>query len=87
MAYIGTYYAIGSAWAFTVMNYFLIGFFNGSLDHYYIDSFKVYFAIVFIFTILGNISLAVVRYVYHTFHQPNPSNPSLEYQRREFAPY
>ncbi|KAH7093552.1 glycosyl transferase family group 2-domain-containing protein [Paraphoma chrysanthemicola] len=62
MAYIGTYYAIGSAWVFTILNYFLIGFFNGWLDHYYIDSFKVYFAIVFIFTILGNISLAVVRY-------------------------
>lgn len=61
MAYIGTYYAIGSAWVFTILNYFLIGFFNGSLDHYYIDSFKVYFAIVFIFTFLGNISLAVVR--------------------------
>jgi hypothetical protein len=62
MAYIGTYYAIGSAWLFTILNYFLIGFFNGWLDHYYIDSFKVYVAIVFIFTITGSISLAVIRY-------------------------
>ncbi|KAH5684999.1 hypothetical protein HBI21_004830 [Parastagonospora nodorum] len=62
MAYIGTYYAIGSAWIFTILNYFLIGFFNGWLDHYYIDSFKVYVAIVFIFTLVGNISLGVLRY-------------------------
>ncbi|KAF2029599.1 hypothetical protein EK21DRAFT_101075 [Setomelanomma holmii] len=62
MAYIGTYYAIESAWAFTILNYFSIGFFNGWLDHYYIDSFKVFFAIVFVFTLLGNLSLAVVVY-------------------------
>lgn len=46
MAYIGTYYALGSSWLLTLMNYFLIGWFNGWLDHYYIDSFKVYFAII-----------------------------------------
>jgi hypothetical protein len=62
MAYIGTYYAIGSAWIFTILNYFLIGFFNGALDHYYIDSFRVYVAIVFVFTILGNITLGWLRY-------------------------
>ena len=61
MAYIGTYYAIGSAWIFTILNYFLVGFFNGALDHYYIDSFKVYVAIVFVFTLAGNISLGVVK--------------------------
>jgi hypothetical protein len=62
MSYIGTYYAIGTAWFFTILNYFLIGFFNGSLDHYYIDSFRVYVALVFVFTIMGNISLAWLRY-------------------------
>lgn len=62
MAYIGTYYAIGSAWLLTLLNYFLIGFFNGWLDHYYIQSFRVYFALIFVFTILGNFALAVLRY-------------------------
>ncbi|XP_014557272.1 hypothetical protein COCVIDRAFT_26122 [Bipolaris victoriae FI3] len=62
MAYIGTYYALGCSWILTMLNYFLIGFFNGFLDHYYINSFRVYFAIVLIFTVLGNISLAVLRY-------------------------
>ncbi|KXT09585.1 hypothetical protein AC579_8611 [Pseudocercospora musae] len=62
MAYIGTYYALGSAWVLTVANYFLTGWFNGALDHYYIDSFKIYFAIIIIFSGLGNLSLAVLRY-------------------------
>ncbi|KAF2769078.1 hypothetical protein EJ03DRAFT_343541 [Teratosphaeria nubilosa] len=62
LAYIGTYYAIGSAWILTLANYFLVGWFNGHLDKYYLDSFKVYFAIIIIFTGCGNISLAVLRY-------------------------
>ncbi|KAL8704034.1 MAG: hypothetical protein Q9201_002806 [Fulgogasparrea decipioides] len=62
MAYVGTYYAIGSAWILTMMNYFLIGWFNGHLDHYYVDSFKIYFAIIIVFTALGNVALAVLRY-------------------------
>ncbi|KAF2707819.1 hypothetical protein K504DRAFT_435857 [Pleomassaria siparia CBS 279.74] len=62
LAYIGTYYALGSAWLLTVTNYFLIGWFNGFLDHYYVDSFKIYFAIIVVFTALGNISLAWLRY-------------------------
>jgi hypothetical protein len=67
MSYVGTYYAIGSAWYFTILNYFLIGFFNGALDHYYIDSFRVYVALVFVFTVMGNFSLAALRYrVGHT---------------------
>jgi hypothetical protein len=69
MAYIGTYYAIGSAWIFTTLNYFLIGFFNGWLDHYYIDSFKVYVAIVFVFTLFGNFSLGWLR---HRVEDRNP---------------
>ena len=62
MAYIGTYYAIGSAWILTLANYFLVGWFNGHLDHYYIDSFKIYFAIVIVFNCLGNVALAILRY-------------------------
>lgn len=63
MAYIGTYYAIGTAWAFTLLNYFLMGWFNnGSLDKYYQDSFRIYFSLILVFTALGNISLAVLRY-------------------------
>jgi len=62
LAYIGTYYALGSAWILTLMNYIIIGFWNGALDHYYVDSFKIYFSIVIVFTAVGNLSLAVLRY-------------------------
>ncbi|KAI4145989.1 MAG: hypothetical protein LQ341_002212 [Variospora aurantia] len=62
MAYVGTYYAIGSAWILTMLNYFLIGWFNGHLDHYYVESFKIYFAIVIVFNGLGNLALAILRY-------------------------
>ncbi|CZT41339.1 uncharacterized protein RSE6_01065 [Rhynchosporium secalis] len=62
LAYIGTYYAIGAAWILTLANYFLIGWFNGYLDKYYLDSFKVFFSLVIVFSALGNVSLAVLRY-------------------------
>lgn len=62
IAYIGTYYALGSAWILTLLNYVVIGFWNGHLDHYYLDSFKIYFGIVMVFTAIGNLALAVLRY-------------------------
>lgn len=62
LSYIGTYYAIGAAWIMTIVNYFLIGWFNGYLDKYYIDSWKVWFSLVIVFNGLGNIGLATMRY-------------------------
>lgn len=62
LAYIGTYYAIGAAWILSLMNYFLTGWFRDVYDKYYLDSFATYFAIVMVFTGLGNVSLAVLRY-------------------------
>jgi len=61
MAYIGTYYAIGSAWLLMLANYFLIGWYNGYLDHYSVSSFRIYFAIIVVFNGLGNVALAVLR--------------------------
>ena len=46
----------------TAANYLAIGWFNGYLDKYYIDSWKVWFSIVIVFNGLGNISLAIMRY-------------------------
>lgn len=62
ISYIGTYYAIGAAWIMTTANYFAVGWFNGYLDKYYIDSWKVWFSIVIVFNGLGNIALAIMRY-------------------------
>ena len=62
ISYIGTYYAIGAAWIMTTANYFAIGWFNGYLDKYYIDSWQVWFSIVIVFNGLGNVALAAMRY-------------------------
>ncbi|KAJ6446818.1 glycosyltransferase family 2 [Purpureocillium lavendulum] len=62
ISYIGTYYAIGAAWIMTAVNYFLMGWFNGYLDKYYVDSWQVWFSIIIVFNGLGNIALAVMRY-------------------------
>lgn len=62
MAYIGTYYALGSAWILTLANYFLMGWYAPMLDKYYINSFEVYLSIIVVFTAFGNVALAVLRY-------------------------
>ncbi|RDA95367.1 hypothetical protein CP533_3542 [Ophiocordyceps camponoti-saundersi (nom. inval.)] len=62
ISYIGTYYAIGAAWIMTAVNYFLVGWFNGYLDKYYVDSWQVWFSIIIVFNGLGNVALAVMRY-------------------------
>lgn len=62
ISYIGTYYAIGAAWIMTTANYLAIGWYNGYLDKYYIDSWKVWFSIVIVFNGLGNVALAAMRY-------------------------
>ena len=62
LSYIGTYYAIGAAWIQTLVNYFAVGWFNGYLDHYYMDSWKVFVSILTVFTGLGNLALANTRY-------------------------
>jgi len=77
ISYIGTYYAIGAAWIMTTANYFAIGWFNGYLDKYYIDSWKVWFSIVIVFNGLGNVALATMRYrdEYHFDHDGKPVKP------------
>jgi cellulose synthase/poly-beta-1,6-N-acetylglucosamine synthase-like glycosyltransferase len=62
ISYIGTYYAIGAAWIMTSVNYFIMGWYNGYLDKYYVDSWQVWFSIILVFNGLGNIALAVMRY-------------------------
>lgn len=65
LAYIGTYYAIGSAWLLITANYFLIGWYTDILDHYYINSFEIIFSIIIVFSGVSNVSLAVLRYRTH----------------------
>ena len=53
---------IGSAWILTLANYFLVGYFDDTLDGYYLPSFNVLFTTIIVFTILSNISFAIFRY-------------------------
>jgi len=46
----------------TLANYFISGWFVGQVDKFYLGSFQVYITIVAVFTGLGNIALAVLRY-------------------------
>ncbi|KAJ4386581.1 hypothetical protein N0V93_009479 [Gnomoniopsis smithogilvyi] len=62
ISYIGTYYAIASAWILTLVNYFLKGWFSEDLDKFYLDSWQVWFSIVVIFNCLASAGLAVMRY-------------------------
>jgi hypothetical protein len=46
----------------TFLNYFLAGWYAGYTDKFYLGSFQIYIAIVCVFSGLGNIALAVLRY-------------------------
>ncbi|KAL1955710.1 hypothetical protein VTO42DRAFT_8182 [Malbranchea cinnamomea] len=62
LGYISSYYALAAGFPLTVMNYFLIGWFNGDLDKFYLESWKVFLSLVVVFSLLGNVSLAIIRY-------------------------
>lgn len=62
LAYIASYFALASGGPLTLMNYFLIGWFNGQLDKFYMESWKIFIALVVVFNGAGNICLAIMRY-------------------------
>lgn len=62
MSYICTYYALGAGWMLTVGNYFIMGWYSGYVDKFYLDSFAIFFGIIVVFSGFSNISLAVLRY-------------------------
>ncbi|MCJ1320916.1 hypothetical protein MMC15_006257 [Xylographa vitiligo] len=62
LSYVGTYYAIGSAFLLITANFFLVGWYLQNLDHYYIDSFRIFFSVAIVFSGFGMLSLAVLRY-------------------------
>lgn len=62
ISYIGTYYAIGAAWIMTLSNYIAVGLYNGFLDKWYVTSWQIWISIIMVFTVAGNVSLAVQRH-------------------------
>lgn len=67
LGYVGTYYAIGSAWILVAINYFIVGWSNGQLDRWYLNSFDVFFTLVVVFSFVCNVTLAVLRYRLGTY--------------------
>lgn len=62
LAYIATYYALAMGLPLTILNYFLIGWDNGYIDTFYIESWKIFVALLVVFSGLGNVCLAILRY-------------------------
>jgi hypothetical protein len=62
ISYIGTYYAIGSAWIMTLANYVAVGLYNGYLDKWFVESWKIWLSIIMVFSVAGNVALAVQRH-------------------------
>ncbi|KAH8657166.1 glycosyl transferase family group 2-domain-containing protein [Tricladium varicosporioides] len=62
LAYIGTYYAIASAIPLTLANYIMVGWFNDSLDQFYLTSWKIFVGMAVIFNILSPLAFAMLRH-------------------------
>jgi hypothetical protein len=62
ISYMGSYYAIGSGFFYTIANYVLVGLFWDELDKFYTDSWSIFLSVVLVFWILSNIALAVMRF-------------------------
>jgi hypothetical protein len=55
-------FALAAGATLTLANYFLVGWFNGQLDQFYMESWKVFVSLIAVFNIFGNISLAILRH-------------------------
>ncbi|KAK7740513.1 hypothetical protein SLS53_005356 [Cytospora paraplurivora] len=61
-SYICSYFAIGVGLPMTVLNYFIVGWIDDSLDHFYMPSWKVFVSLLVVFNLVGGIALAIIRY-------------------------
>ncbi|KAK6514527.1 hypothetical protein TWF281_004725 [Arthrobotrys megalospora] len=61
-AYLFSYHAMASSLPLTLLNYILVGWFKGEFDQFFIQSWQTFMATVFVFNIVGNVALAVLRY-------------------------
>ncbi|KAA8646615.1 uncharacterized protein ATNIH1004_008048 [Aspergillus tanneri] len=55
-------YAIASGFPLSILNYFLVGWFNGYLDKFYMESWKIFLSLIIVFSGFGNVTLAIIRY-------------------------
>ncbi|UNI18966.1 hypothetical protein JDV02_005195 [Purpureocillium takamizusanense] len=62
MAYMCSYFALGSALLLTVINYFIVGWFRDDLGSCYLTSWNVFLSLIVVFNASGPVSLAIFRY-------------------------
>ncbi|KID95242.1 hypothetical protein MAJ_08816, partial [Metarhizium majus ARSEF 297] len=62
LAYMCSYYALGSAMFLTALNYFIVGWFRDDLASSYLTSWNVLLSLIVVFNAAGPIALAIVRY-------------------------
>jgi hypothetical protein len=62
ISYVGTYYALGAAWPLTLANYIAVGFYEDHLSNWYIESWRIWVALMVVFGAASNVALAVQRY-------------------------
>ncbi|KAL6711095.1 hypothetical protein ACN47E_006970 [Coniothyrium glycines] len=60
--YVFSYYALGSAVPLGALNYFLVGWLNGNLDKYYVESWQIFVTLLIVFNLMSNVCFAVMRY-------------------------
>ncbi|KAH7031442.1 glycosyl transferase family group 2-domain-containing protein [Microdochium trichocladiopsis] len=60
--YIGTYYAIASAFPLSLLNYFVIGWYATEVDQVYVDSWRLFPALVAMFQVISPICYAIYRH-------------------------
>jgi hypothetical protein len=51
-------YAIGSAVPLGFVNYFLVGWLNGDLDKYYVESWQIFITLIVVFNGLSSVCFA-----------------------------
>ncbi|KAM0714475.1 hypothetical protein Q7P37_010262 [Cladosporium fusiforme] len=62
LAYMCSYFALGSALFLSLLNYFLVGWIRDELSQCYLTSWNVLMSLIVIFNLLGHVALALLRY-------------------------
>ncbi|CCG81822.1 Putative uncharacterized protein [Taphrina deformans PYCC 5710] len=62
ISYMGSYYAIGSAWLLAFLNYFIIGWFQQNITNLYQSSFQILIATLLVYDVAVPVANAIYRY-------------------------
>lgn len=62
LAYMCSYFALGSALMLSILNYFLVGWLRDDISACYLTSWNVFLSLIVVFLGSGNIALAILRY-------------------------